>query len=253
MFTNIPGDWVRFGGQTFRLEALPAIGSTALATGLLYALDRESYNATHDAISSSRFSRSSADVLAFTGDGRLTLGLAGIFALHGFVWKDDRSLRVASQTVEALLASGIVVQILKRVSGRESPQVASSPRGAWRPFPSLRGYNANQPRYYAFPSGHVTTAMATLTVLTENYPDQTWMRPAGYVIIGLAGVSLVSKGWHWYSDFPLAVALGYSFGMIAAHRDDQAAEGSVGDTGSRFRLFPLAGIRGTGAMLAYQL
>jgi len=253
MFTNIPRDWVRFGKQTFRIEALPAIGSTAIATGLLYALDRESYDATHDAITSSRFGISCADAFAFAGDGRLTLGVAGAFALHGLAWGDDRSLRVASQTVEALLASGIVVQILKRVTGRESPQVASAPRGTWRPFPSLRGYNANQPRYYAFPSGHVTTAMATVTVLAENYPELTWVRPAGYVVIGLAGISLVSKGWHWYSDFPLAIALGYTFGMIAAHGDDEAEVGPVGDIGSGFRIIPMAGSRGAGAMLAYRL
>jgi hypothetical protein len=121
MITNIPGDWMRFGRETFRLEAIPSIAGTVGATGLFLALDQNSYEGTHDALTSSRFVRSCADVIVFAGDGGFSLGLAGAFALHGFAWNDDRSLRTASETVEALIASGIVVQILKLATGRESP------------------------------------------------------------------------------------------------------------------------------------
>jgi hypothetical protein len=81
----------------------------------------------------------------------------------------------------------------------------------------LRSYERNQPKYYAFPSGHITTAITTITVVAENYPDVWWIRPVGYSLTGLLGVSLVNVGYHWYSDLPLGIALGYTFGMLAAH------------------------------------
>jgi len=37
------------------------------------------------------------------------------------------------------------------------------------------------------------------------------------------GLGLVNNGWHWYSDFPLGIALGYAFGKIVAHPDSETA------------------------------
>ena len=158
------------------------------------------------------------------GDGRTSIGLAAAFAVYGFVGNDRRALRTASQTIEATIASGVLVQLLKRISGRESPQMATRHQGEWRPFPRWSTYNRHQPRYYAFPSGHMTTAIATITVIAENYPEAEWIRPVGYVLAALMGASLVNVGWHWYSDFPLAIALGHTFGMVAAHRSEWDGE-----------------------------
>ena len=56
--------------------------------------------------------------------------------------------------------------------------------------------------------------------ITENYPEVTWLRPASYVVVGLVGLGIANKGMHWFSDFPLGIALGHLFGMIAAHPED---------------------------------
>jgi len=69
-------------------------------------------------------------------------------------------------------------------------------------------------RYNAFPSGHLTTALATLTVIANNYPEQSWIRPVGYVTCAGLAVGLVAQSIHWWSDFPLAIALGYGFGSL---------------------------------------
>ena len=218
MFTNIPGDWFLTGESAFRPEGLPVMGGIALATGVLLLGDHESYAFSHGIYTRSADVRFASNQFLRAGDGKTTLEIAGAFALYGFVADDSRALRTASGTVEALLASGIAVQLFKRVAGRESPQVVTQGNGKWRPFPSIQTYNKNQPRYYAFPSGHLTTEMATLTVIAENYPEMKWIRPVGYSIVGLTGVSLVNKGWHWYSDFPLAIAMGYTFGPRLASR-----------------------------------
>jgi membrane-associated phospholipid phosphatase len=217
--TNLPGDWVRAGAEPLRVEAVPALIGIGAITGGLVLIDHPAYEMSRRLYRSSRTSRRIIEGIRFLGDGRAVLGVAGSFALFGALTGNRRALSTASHTAEALLASGVAVQVLKRVAGRESPQMSSRNSGCWRPFPKWSSYNRAQARYYAFPSGHVTTTMAMVTVLANDYPEVTWIRPAGYALTGLVGVSLVSTGWHWYSDFPLACALGYVFGNLAtSHR-----------------------------------
>ncbi|HTY59330.1 MAG TPA: phosphatase PAP2 family protein [Bacteroidota bacterium] len=252
MFTNVPGDWLSAGEAAFRPEGLPVMGGIALATGMLLLGDHASYAYSHGLYTRSSDVRFATNQMLRAGDGKTTLGIAAAFALYGFVGDDSRALRTSSGTVEALLASGIAVQLLKRIAGRESPQVVTQGNGKWRPFPPLSAYNKNQPRYYAFPSGHITTVMATVTVIAENYPDEKWIRPAGYGVVGLTAVSLVNKGWHWYSDFPLAIALGYTFGRLAAHHTDEESspDAAVGPASASIRVLPNVGPGGAGVMLA---
>ena len=63
--------------------------------------------------------------------------------------------------------------------------------------------------------------LATLTVIAENYPEQKWIRWVGYPMLGALTIGMVAQGIHWWSDYPLSIALGYSFGMLLAHRDDE--------------------------------
>jgi membrane-associated phospholipid phosphatase len=118
--------------------------------------------------------------------------------------------------VEAFLATGITVQLLKRITGRQSPAAATHLTGRWKFLPRMQQYAKHPTSYYAFPSGHISTAMATLTVVADNYPDQNWLKPVGYTLVGALGTGLVAKGMHWYSDLPLGIAVGYVFGKVAA-------------------------------------
>ncbi|MBA4320784.1 MAG: hypothetical protein C0412_20530, partial [Flavobacterium sp.] len=59
---------------------------------------------------------------------------------------------------------------------------------------------------------------AFLTVISENYPEAKWLEPVSYGILGLLGISLVAHDMHWYSDLPLGIAIGYSFGKIISKR-----------------------------------
>ena len=251
MITNIPGDWYRSGRLIFRSESLPTLAGIAVATGALFVTDYQTHNATLNLYDESPAIHSASDVMVHVGDGKTAFGIAAAFALYGVASGDRRAFATGSQTVEAVIASGIVVQLLKRVAGRESPEMASVHRGRWRPFPNWGTYNHHQPKYYAFPSGHITTTMAVVTVLAENYPEVGWIRPVGYTLTGLVGISLVNVGWHWYSDFPLAVALGYSFGMIAAHRNDTDGDGDGMADGKGLRVMPNISRAGTGVLLAW--
>jgi len=215
--TNLPGDWIRGIELTVRPENLHRLaGITAITIGLV-ASDRETYRFSGGLYHSSPFFHDATDFFVSLGDGGSQFILAGGLATYGLLSSDTRFLRAASQTIEAVLATGVVVQVLKRISGRESPEAATQPRGKWTVLPSLREYHKRQSSYYAFPSGHIATSMAAVTVLAENFSDEKWIRPVGYALVGCIGVSLVNRGYHWYSDLPLGVAIGYTFGMIAAH------------------------------------
>ena len=173
--------------------------------------------------------RNLSDSFVMMGDGAPHLGLAGAFAVFGFATSDRRSLRTGSAMVRAILGTGLMVQTLKRVFGRQRPSHATHPKGAWRPFPDQRQYHRNIPAFDAYPSGHIATTTTTLTVLMESYPEATWLRPVSYAIIGAVGFGLANAGMHWYSDFPLGIVLGHLIGKLAVHSasvfDDTTSSG----------------------------
>ena len=217
MFANIPHDWVRWGGATFSSTNIPLFVGLTVSTVALVATDDASWTASDRWYKSSRFVEKSSDICEMIGDGRTQFGLAAVFGIYGFAAKDSRALRTASQTVEGILACGAVVQVLKHMTGRESPFVSTAPGGKWQLLPNQIEYAKHVPRYDAYPSGHVATALATVTVVAENYSEVRWIRPAGYSLVGLLAVAMGNTGIHWYSDYPLGLALGYSFGMLVAH------------------------------------
>ncbi|MBK5279798.1 MAG: phosphatase PAP2 family protein [Bacteroidia bacterium] len=146
------------------------------------------------------------------GEGLPSIFLSLGMLSYGIVKDDYRSISTASQVFQATLAMGITTQILKRLTGRESPFVATQPGGAWHPFPGLKTYQQNVPSYDAYPSGHMGTMMSTTVVIAANYPEKKWIKPVGYSIMGLVGLAMINNGVHWASDYPLAIGMGYVFG-----------------------------------------
>lgn len=220
--TNLPGDMVDFYEQDLTLKNVPLyLGIGALTTGLVMT-DNETWKASDRLYKKPGFYKSASDIIVEVGDGRSQFGLAAAFALYGFIADDSRALRTASEVVEAVLASGAVVQVLKHITGRESPFVSTKPGGAWRFFPNQIQYHKHVPAFDAYPSGHLTTSLAAFVVIAENYPEVKWIRPVCYTTETLLAISMVNTGIHWYSDYPLAVFLGYEFGKIISHHGDSA-------------------------------
>lgn len=217
MITNIPGDWSKYFTLTFRENKIPLYLTVAATTAATIATDDKVWQVIRKNHDASSFARKFDEFWTEVGDGRTQFGLAALFGAYGLISDDARAVRTASQIVQAVLASGTVVQVLKHVTGRQTPNTATSPTGKWVFFPNQIQYARHVSTYDAFPSGHLTTTLATVIVVAENYPEVWWIRPAGYVISAFVGWGLVGTGIHWYSDYPLAIALGYTFGMIAAH------------------------------------
>ena len=133
---------------------------------------------------------------------------AGLFT-YGKIHNDYRALSTASQLTETFILMGVGTQFLKRIAGRQSPSNATDAGGDWHLFPSFKNYQTNTPNFDAFPSGHLATLMSTVTILAENYPEKRYIKPVGYSLIGLVGLSMINNNVHWASDYPMAIALGY--------------------------------------------
>ncbi|GAC1658739.1 MAG: hypothetical protein NVS4B3_26350 [Gemmatimonadaceae bacterium] len=239
---NVPRDLVRAPTVAVQHEQWGRIGAMAAATAVLVAID------DHILAESRRFGRqihlgTSTELttiarftlpirpgglnvpiagpanfpsfLYFLGDGWTSILTAGGFYAYGTAAHDNRALRTASEISEALIGLGIVSQALKHISGRESPSAATSRGGTWRPFPSLSEYGRDVPRYDAFPSGHMASAMAAVTVVALNYPSNRFVKPVGYSLLGVVGYQMVNNRVHWAGDYPVALAIGGLFAKIA--------------------------------------
>lgn len=217
MITNLPNDMVRFYNKEITIKNIPLFLGISAATAGLILTDNKTWKESHKFYNTNSFNKRWSDIIVKIGDGSSQFGLAGGFALYGFITNDNRALRTASEIVEAVLASGAVVQLLKHITGRESPFISTKPAGAWRFFPNQIDYLKHVPAYDAFPSGHMTTSLAAFIVIAENYPELKWIKPVSYSLEVLLGISMVNTGIHWYSDYPLAVFLGYSFGELISH------------------------------------
>lgn len=162
--------------------------------------------------------------LYFLGDGWLHFGVAGGFLGVGAARDDHRALQTSSQMAESILASGLIVQVLKHITGRESPYTAEKSGGRWRFFPNQVEYHKNVAKHDAFPSGHLAAATASVVVISSNYSEYKLIKPVGYTLLGLLSFQMMNNGVHWAGDYPLALVLGYSFGKIAVGKGRQPAK-----------------------------
>lgn len=158
-----------------------------------------------------------ATALYYIGDGYTELSVNAGFYIYGLIAKDPRARQTASQLSEGMIATGIYVQIFKHLTGRTTAR-KSGGKDIWRPFPSWKEYYSSVPKYDAFYSGHLTTAMMTTTVIAMNYPEKKFVKPLCYSLMALCGFQMINNGVHWAGDYPLAIAMGYTIGKIAVNR-----------------------------------
>ncbi len=216
MFTNLPSDYFHFFKNCFNEKEIPTYTVLAVLTGSMLAVDQQGWKFQNSLYNNSNFTKNISDFTVGFGNGKYQFVASAAFAAAGIILHDKTLLKTGSNITEAILSTGLLVQLLKRISGRQSPAASTENGGDWDPFPSIIQYQKDQPAFYSFPSGHLSTATAILTVIANNYPNLKWIKPVGYPLLGLLGFSLVNKGMHWYSDLPLAFFLGYSFGNIIA-------------------------------------
>jgi len=251
--TDVPAALGASARNAFRPSNIPAMMAVVASTGLLIAADEQVLAETrrlanrvdlpqnHPSANlrlgpfKQPFPTTVGSGLYFLGDGMASVFLAAGFAARGSLADDMRARRTASEVVEALLVSGTVTQVLKHVAGRQTPSEATVPRGRWRPFPPLGAYSANVPAYDAFPSGHLASTMATLTVVATNYHEHKFIWPVSIATMGVLSFAMVNNGVHWASDYPLALAIGAVVGKTVATRGRSVVRMPQGPSGGGVR------------------
>lgn len=146
------------------------------------------------------------------GDGLFSLGLFGGFAGYGLIFKDTKAIEVGKIGEESFLLTGLSVQILKYLCGRERPSDATRPGGFWHgPFAYFRkqnGVKRGLAAFDSFPSGHTTTAFSAATTISDFYTEP-WVSYTCYSVASLVAVSRVMERTHWLSDCFVGSIIGY--------------------------------------------
>ena len=239
VLTELPRSGMKSLKYGFQRDSVPVWFGLMTSTALLYQYDDDIYQSamaqgrrwnlgnedkTKTIISSGpypllRLPSDTGSTLYFLGDGWTHFGIAGAFALTGYLNESaPRAWNTGLEIVHGMILSTVFNQALKRGTGRESPNhVTSDKRGAWRPFPNIKAYGENTPRYDAFPSGHVMTATVTFTVIRNNYPEfAPYIWPVQVVWTSALMFEMMNNGVHWASDYPLGIAIGWVVGKMSA-------------------------------------
>lgn len=264
---DIPRDIGDLARDSVRLENLPWTAGVIGATAGLLVVDQDVSRGAHRlggwaGISSKEktakltswfplpYPTDAGSAMYYIGDGMVPVLLTAGWLGYGLVTQDTRALRTTSHLTEGLLGVALVAQTIKHVTGRQSPSRSTEDGGRWRPFTNPLTYQKNVSSYDAFPSGHMATAMVTVTVLAEDYPEyRGWILGIGYTLMGALGFQMMNNDVHWASDYPLALAIGYGLGKHAASRGREvvdAAEASRRKGTTTVEVVPVALDRGGG-------
>jgi len=233
--TNSPKDLVTFCKDTFQKKNILSISMILGATGILLVYDQKLVDAAHKFGQRNNISgadrmvtaarafghpivRLPADfgsALYFLGDGWTHTAITATFFTYGMITSDNRALTTSSELAEGLITTAFTTQFLKHITGRQDPSTATMDGGKWTFFPNQATYLKHVPFFDAFPTGHLATAMMVVTIIADNYPEHTYIRPLGYSLMTLLGFQMLNNGVHWASDYPVGIAIGYMLAKVS--------------------------------------
>jgi len=261
--TNVPSDIAKFGKVTFAKKNLSTLGLLVGSTAILVAFDQPlldaaqqfgrfihldatrkfkreiSFNIGSFAVPLLDVPQNLNSAFYFIGEGWPSIFVAGSFFSYGIFKNDYRARQTSSQLAEMFFTLAVTTQALKRITGRQSPFNSTTPGGKWRPFTKPSVYQADVSNYDAFPSGHLATIMATVTILAGNYPSSRFIKPVGYSIMGILGYAMMNNGVHWAGDYPIAIAIGYTCGKIALSRGQKTVRKKSKETSYKSSFMPI--------------
>jgi membrane-associated phospholipid phosphatase len=220
-----------------------AFGTVLAATGVLVANDEGIYENFKTFQSRNPWVDTVSPAATLLGDWGIDCGIAGIFFLTGVLAKDRKARDTGLMAWETLLHTGLLVQVVKHLAGRQRPAVEqgqdywSGPSGFFKRY--SEGYFS---RYDSFFSGHTVSAWGLATVIAENYRDHGWIPPLCYGLATLTGLSRVTEDAHWLSDVFLGAVLGYAIGRMVVRNQNR-----------RLQIAPALANGGIGLAFSYEI
>lgn len=144
------------------------------------------------------------------GRGVYSVGLLACFYLHGTLWHNEQSTRVALNGLKAFCFAGVAIQIPKYVFRRERP--FQSPDNAHSWFKGLSNVS--------FASGHTCAAFAVSTIIAMEYKHTVWVPIVAYSLAGCTGLSRINDNKHWASDVFMGAAIGYGIAALIHNKNN---------------------------------
>jgi len=139
------------------------IGGAVLLTAVMMHYDQKIYNELYTWKTNTKIVGKISPVITNLGDGSFSFGLFGGFVGYGLIFKNEKACEVGKIGLESFLLTGVTVQLLKHLCGRERPSAATREGGVWHgPFSYLREPKKGKgiSSFDAFPSGHTATVFA---------------------------------------------------------------------------------------------
>ena len=129
--------------------------------------------------------------------------------------KDEKAKDTGKLVLMSLIHSGVVVQLLKHLTGRQRPEAENGVDRWDGPSGFFKRYKDNRDMYYdSFPSGHTITVWSTATVIAHQYNKSVIVPILSYGLATLSGLSRITEDTHWLSDVFVGAVLGFAIGKF---------------------------------------
>jgi membrane-associated phospholipid phosphatase len=145
------------------------------------------------------------DMLGLLGEGVVIGGVFAVIGVVGWWVHRERWRQLGLRGVIALLAVGIVSQLLKHLIGRPRPRFAHADEFTLGP--------SMETGLDSFPSGHAINSFSAAAVVTWFFPQ--WRAPL-LLTAGLISISRVVRGSHFPTDIFAGAILGWLVGSLVA-------------------------------------
>lgn len=208
----------------FRLDwkGFVIFSSVLVGTGVLVANDESIYKNFKLFQSRNHWVEKVSPKITMLGDWGTDIGIAGLFFFGGMLLKDRKARDTGLMAWEALLHTGLMVQVVKHMAGRQRPRVESGIDYWYGPAAFFKRYSQGSfSRYDSFFSGHTVSAWSLATVIAENYKEHLWVPITCYGLATLVGLSRLIEDDHWLSDVFMGAAVGYAVGKMVVRNHDK--------------------------------
>jgi len=229
----------------FRLDwkNLALFSAVVIGTGVLVANDEAIYERFKSFQGSHAWVDTISPKVTMLGDWGVDCGIAGLFFLGGLALKDRKARDTGLMAWETLLHTGLLVQVVKHLAGRQRPEAENGLDYWYGPKAFFKRYSLGSFSHFdSFFSGHTVSAWGLATVIAENYKNHAWVPVTCYGLATLAGLSRVTEDAHWLSDVFLGAAIGYAVGRMVVRNRNQ-----------RLQFSPALTPGGAGLALSYQI
>jgi len=180
------------------------IGSLLAGTAVAYALESPAapvIPGTNSYLTRPLYNGTLAQIGDFYGGLYMPFILFGGFGGYSLITGDITARKIAFELGQSCLYAAAITGVLKVVVGRARPYTGEGKSS----FYFFGGLTSG---HDAFPSGHMTEAMALSTVLAFN-ANPLWLKILCYVPVPFTFFARAYQGYHWISDCVLGAGIGF--------------------------------------------